>query len=141
MLGSMFSFLSLPFFLSFRPLPSSISTSKSLLTTLLTPHNNSYTIRLNVSKGSFEDFYVVDGGGQQVTTSTSLSDADPSVNFTLAEPIDDAFLAAWTRDVDVGVEYSVANATKPTASAAGKITPGSIVVLSVVVGVVAAVTG
>lgn len=62
----------------------------------------------------------MDGGGEQVTTPKALAASDRSITFALTEPIDEAFLAASTRDDDVGVEYAIANATKPGTSTAVK---------------------
>jgi hypothetical protein len=77
---------------------------------------NSYTIRLNITQGSFEEFFVLDGDGEQVTPVTKLSSTAQTLNFTLDTSVDYAFLAALTRDTKVEVQYDLMNATK-TASA------------------------
>ena len=73
---------------------------------------DSYTIRLNVTQGTFDEFFVLDGDGEQVTPSTKLPFKGQSLNFTLDQPVDYAFLAAITRDKDVNVQYALLNATK-----------------------------
>jgi hypothetical protein len=53
----------------------------------------------------------MDGGGERLTTPAVISARNPAINFTLKYPIDDAVLAAWTRESDVTVSYQLANMT------------------------------
>jgi hypothetical protein len=64
-----------------------------------------------MSQGSFEEFFIIGGGDERITTPAPLSARNPAINFTLEDPIDDAVSAAWTRESNIVVSYHLANAT------------------------------
>ena len=72
----------------------------------------SYFIGLNISKGSFEDFHILDVDGNTVVNST-VPVAD-QINFSTSNEAEGAFLVALTHDTHVNVSYAIDNASLPT---------------------------